>query len=375
MEKIKTDGFNNKIIFYFFIILDAPNNEHPIIKMKKILFLIITALSVSGCKTNLVYISVKDPAPVTIPGYIKRVGIVNRSQASDETKNLNKMHEIVSMETPTMTKEGSEECMKGLKDALVQNTRFDQVNLFDSIRLNSPGAGIFASPLSWDIVDKICRINNVDAIFVLELFDTELKVAPVSIPTDLSKPLNVLEAVQQQVNMTTIIKTGWRIYDPQNKIILDEFPISQNNTFTGSGVSAAATAEAMMGRKEAVKQTANRMGRIYADRILPYWVRVNRDYYVKGNYNFKIAKRKARTGNWDGAAELWQKETTNRRNKIAGRACYNMAIINEINGNLDDAIKWAQKAYEDHNNHLALHYVNILKNRRLQSNRLKSQEE
>lgn len=343
--------------------------------MKKILFLIITGLSISGCKTNLVYISVKDLAPVTIPNYIKRVGIVNRSKASDETKTLNKVHEIVSMETPNMTKEGSEESMKGLKDALIENKRFDQVNLFDSIKLISPGAGIFPSPLSWDIVEKICRVNNVDAIFILELFDTDLKISPIVMPTDLSKPLNVLNAVQQQVNMTTTIKTGWRIYDPQSKIILDEFPISENNTFTGSGVSAGATVESMIGRKEAVKQTANKIGHVYADRIFPYWVRVTRDYYVKGKYDFKIAKRKARTGNWDGAGELWEKETKNTKNKIAGRACYNMAIINEIHGNLDMAIQWAQKAYEDHNNHLALRYVNILKNRRLQSNRLKSQQE
>ena len=41
-----------------------------------------------------------------------------------------------------------------------------------------------------------------------------------------------------------------------------------------------------------------------------------------------------------------------------------MAILGEINGDLDAAIKWAQKAYENYNNKLALQYVNILKNRK-----------
>ena len=51
-----------------------------------------------------------------------------------------------------------------------------------------------------------------------------------------------------------------------------------------------------------------------------------------------------------------------------------MAIINEINGDLDEAIGWAQKAYEDHNNKLALEYVRILRNRQARSAQLKRQE-
>jgi hypothetical protein len=93
------------------------------------------------------------------------------------------------------------------------------------------------------------------------------------------------------------------------------------------------------------------------------WIRVPRIYYVRGNGNFKMAKRMARTGNWDGAAKLWQRETLNTKRKVAGRACYNMAIISEINGDLNEAIHWAQQAYENYNNRLALSYINILRNR------------
>ena len=56
-------------------------------------------------------------------------------------------------------------------------------------------------------------------------------------------------------------------------------------------------------------------------------------------------------------------------------ACYNMAIINEINGELDEAISWAQKSYEDYNNKLALEYVRILRNRKAKAETLKRQEE
>ena len=47
----------------------------------------------------------------------------------------------------------------------------------------------------------------------------------------------------------------------------------------------------------------------YAMRILPYRLRVTRDYFVKGTNNFEIAKRKAQTGKWDEAGKLWEIET------------------------------------------------------------------
>ncbi len=119
-----------------------------------------------------------------------------------------------------------------------------------------------------------------------------------------------------------------------------------------------------MNRKAAVKEVSNKAGHIYALRLIPYRLRATRDYFVKGTDNFKIAKRKAQLGQWDEAAVLWEKETGNPDMKIAGRAHYNMAIINEINGDLEAAIEWAKKAYSDYNNKLARDYVRILENRR-----------
>jgi hypothetical protein len=109
-------------------------------------------------------------------------------------------------------------------------------------------------------------------------------------------------------------------------------------------------------------------------RILPFRLRVTRDYFVKGTNNFSIAKRKAQTGKWDEAGKLWELETGNPKMKIAGRACYNMAIINEINGSLDDALGWAQKAWEDYKIRLALKYTRILENRKYNDDLLKIQE-
>lgn len=343
--------------------------------MKRILFLILIALSFAACKTNLVYINVMEPAPVSIPAYIKKVGIINRSLTSEENKKTDAIDKVLSMEGIELDKEGSKESIRGLGDELIKNNRFTEVKTLDNVNLRTTGSGVFPSSLAWETVEKICRDNNVDALFALELFDTDSKISYTSIPVTVETPLGKVPAIEHQASMLTMVNTGWRIYDNKGRNILDQFSISKSLTFTGKGINPVVAASALIGRREAVKQVGNEAGRIYAERIIPYWIRVSRKYYVKGNNSFENATRKARTGNWDGAAELWKKETTNSNNKLAGRACYNMAIISEINGSIDMAIQWAQKAYEDYNNHLALEYVNALKKRKDKDNRLKKQLE
>jgi hypothetical protein len=60
---------------------------------------------------------------------------------------------------------------------------------------------------------------------------------------------------------------------------------------------------------------------------------------------------------------------------IARRAAYNMAILNEINGDVEEALNWARKAWGDYNIKLALDYVRILENRLNKIDVLKGQAE
>ncbi|HOX83634.1 MAG TPA: DUF6340 family protein [Chryseolinea sp.] len=342
---------------------------------KKVFSFILVALAFSACKTDLVYMNIMEPAPVSMPPDIKIIGVINRSIASKETKAINVLDEVLSAEGPELDKLGAKESITGLRDELMTNDRFTEVILLDDLNLTTTGAGVFPSALSWDIVQQICAQNNVDAIFSLEIFDTDTKINYSNVPVKINTPLGNIPAVEHHATMITYVKTGWRIYDPVGKIILDEHAITKSLTFMGKGINPAVAAAGLIGRKDAVKQTANNVGHEYASGILPYRIRVRREYYVKGSNNFVIAKRRAQTGNWDSAAELWKKETDNKKNSVAGMACYNMAIINEINGELDEAIVWAQKSYEDYNNKLALDYVRILRNRKARAETLKRQQE
>ena len=326
--------------------------------------------------TNLVYLSVLQPAPVSLPQNIKTVAVINRSQASKQNKIIDAVDKIMTMEGPNLDKAGAEASINGLTDELWKNNRFAGVKYIpDAGTSNGAAPGSFPFNLSWDIVDQICREDSADAVFALELFDTDTRLSYAANTVSMKTPLGNIPAIEHQANMQTLVKTGWRIYDPQSRTVIDEYAFEKSLHFSARGINPVAAATGLINRKEAVRDAGNQSGHAYALRLIPCWIRVYRDYYVKGTDNFSVACRMARTGNWKGAETLWLKETTNPDRKIAGRACYNMAIISEIDGELDKAIAWAKQSYENYNNKLALGYVNVLKNRKLNDNILQDQQQ
>lgn len=332
--------------------------------MKKLIILIYASIMLVSCKTNQLYLNVMEPAPVTIAKDIKKVGVINRSMPTDETKILDVLDKALSLEGVDLDKDGAMVAIKGLSDELMNNARFDEVKTLSDIDFRTPKLGIFPVPLSWEIVDKVCRETGTDALFALEYYDTDTRLSYSTSDAGTKEVFGVkIPTVVHHANMETIVKTGWRIYDPVNRSIADEFNHRESVVFTGQGASPLVAVAGLIGRKEAIKDVSNRAGHSYAIRIIPFYNRVYRDYFVKGTGNFKIAKRRAQMGQWDSAAELWEKETGNAKGKIAGRACYNMGIINEINGNVEEALNWVKKSYTDYNIRQAREYSRILENR------------
>lgn len=342
--------------------------------MKNLYYCLVAVFLFSACSTTeLVTLSVAKPAPVTIPHDIRRIVVLNRTAAESQNRPADIADKVLSLEGAELDRKGADAATSGMVDELTRDTRFGEVIRYPEIQSRQGIAGIFPAPLPWTEVSGICKKYQADALFSIELFDTESGVSYAANAVTISTPLGKVPGLEHTATMSTKVKTGWRIYDANGKQLLDEYITESVLNFYGKGLNPVAAAAALLERGEAVKQAGAKAGIRYAQRILPYTQRVKRDYYVRGTENFRTARRKAQTGNWDGAATLWQQETGNPKSKIAGRACYNMAIINEINGNLPQAINWAQKAYEEYTNKPALRYLSVLE-RRLAEQEMLSQQ-
>lgn len=355
------------------------NQPTKIYTMKNSYYILLSLMLIlilgSCASTNRLTLSAAEPARITIPTDVMKIGIINRSVPSEGNKAIDQIDKILSLEGLKLDKEGAESAVAGIQDELTRFVRYDEVVILEDIEVQKKGLGVLPAALSWENVNQICEENDVDLLISLEMYDTDTKadvnVAMVELPNSLGIKTKV---PQTRVSLNTQILNGWRVYYPPTKDILDETTSSTYVTSVGQGINPVKAMEAVIGRKEAVIQNSTYIGNLYGLDTRAKSRRVSRDYFVSGTDNFKIGRRRAQTGDWQGAAELWEQELNNPKPKIAGRACYNMAIINEINGNLDEAINWASKSYSDYGNSIALRYVNILRNRVADRQQLESQQ-
>lgn len=335
-----------------------------------------TAIILSSCSaTNTLTIGALEPAAVPIPSGVRSAGIINRSLPSENNNVLDKIDKIVSAEGLNLDAKGAEATIAALHDELERDIRFEDVKILESGADVRKGLGVWPATLSWETIDMLCEQNNVDLIFSLAFYDTDTQVAYNMTTMQIPNPLGAKVSVPaHEVKLNTQIKKGWRIYDAKNRRVLDEFTFREGIHSAGKGINLVKAFEAIANRNETVVQYSKNMGSAYGLRLQPQKRRISRNYFVRGSDKFVMAKRRAQTGDWDGAAELWEMELTNSKSKIAGRACYNMAIINEINGNLPEAMDWASKSYADYENKDALRYLDILKYRFAQNEVLEQQQ-
>ena len=344
-------------------------------RFNQLLVLALAALIFGGCSaTNNLTMGTTEPAPVVLSPEIKTIGIINRSVPSEANQKADQIDKILSVEGMRLDEDGAQAAIIALKNSLLDQGIADEVKILHPAQQTNTGLAIFPASLNWDTVERICAENEVDVLFVLSFYDTDTQIDYRATTMLLPNNLGIKVAVPaHELTLHTLIKNGWRIYDPYQKRIADEFLCQDQVVSVGKGINPVKAYEAIAGRREAVLQYSNNMGIAYTRRLQPSYRRISRDYYVRGSHNFVVAKRRAQTGDWNGAADLWAKEVNNSDPKIAGRAHYNMAIINEINGDFDTAIDWASKAYADYNNKPALRYINALKYRSSMSEELQRQ--
>jgi hypothetical protein len=342
--------------------------------IKSIAYIFVAVLLTNCAATNGLTIGVTEPAMVHLSPDVTSVGIINRSSPSKGNNALDKIDKILSAEGLNLDKKGAEAAISSLSTELSVVKDFEEIKILNDIDEVKKGLAVLPATLSWELVEKICLENEVDVLFSLEFYDTDTKadyrVTTMKLPNSLGVDVDV---PAQEVTLATKVVSGWRVYDPHIKVVVDERLYTKHMAFSGKGINPLKAIEAVASRNETVQEYSRNVGIAYAERLIPRNIRIARQYFVRGTDNFKIAQRRAQAGDWGGAAELWERELTNSNEKVAGRAYYNMAISNEINGDLDKAIQFASKSYTDYRTNMALDYINVLRHRVRQNQVLEEQ--
>ena len=339
---------------------------------RKFIFFIFIVLVLASCSTSYVLVDVQRPADITINNDIKNVVIVNRSRPSKVNLAENIVEGIVSGERVGADKKGAEYCVMGLSNMLSNSERFNLKNSGD-IELKGTGTSSFPAPLAWSEVRSICGSYDADALLVLETFDSDSRTL-VGAPVTRNRKVKGVRVKEVSYPATLImeIQSGWRIYDVNTKLIVDENKFTELKEFSAFGVSPEDAIVNLPSKRRAIKESGLFAGQQYGFRISPVWVKKNRIYYSGKLDLFKEAKKHIKKGDWNSAIDIWISLVESSDVKISRKAAFNMALASEVKGGLDTAIEWAKKS-KGLGERRASSYINMLYKRKQDQEKLKNQ--
>lgn len=297
-----------------------------------------------------IYFDILVPAVVDIPSNIKTVALIDRSHSESDV--VNAFEKGILSSISGKSDRISKNCIEGVNDQL--NSREGVKPLVTGIILERKGTALdFPEPLDWKEIDDICKQHSADAVISLEIFSRHYAE-------------NVAE-----------VKVGYRIYDPSRRKLLDEFQYYHaiGKERIPSEDPGALVLNAL-NSDDAIKESSYIAGTIYGKRISPYWIRVKRDYFKRSKKDPNLAEgaRMMEVNDWEAAVAAFKLAIEQGHPKTRGRAAHNLAIVYEINGDIDLALLTAREAWGKYGNKAAREYAEILQQRQAEMNLLKMQE-
>lgn len=340
---------------------------------------VFSILSTLGCKTSSTSISILQPAQFKVGEHIQVVATVDRAVPAKGFNNV--VEGLLTGEEIGADRNGRRVAIDALAETLTRTPRFTVRHTAMELTGSNSGDRITYA-LDWDQVDQICRQYGADALAVLESFDSDALVNCTSkvekyTENKVEKTRTVWLATRA-MNVTT----GWRFYDPKNRIVLDEFLTNARNDFSNDSYKSEADAKLNLPNlTNCVGGVAKQAGFNYGTRIAPTWITVNRIFYVKVKNKSKDAEemkkagRLARDGNWEAALTLWKQllDQPGVEKATKGKAAHNMAVATERLDKLKLAESYARAAYYDYGNKASRDYIQTLIARQQQQSRVNDQ--
>ncbi|MDY0297629.1 MAG: DUF6340 family protein [Acidobacteriota bacterium] len=336
-----------------------------IIQVSRLTFWLATLLLISHCSVSSVPMQVLMPAEVAIENDIENVGIMDHSRR-DSRRLVDLAEEFLTRESTGADAIAAEFSLKGLAEKLNAAPRFTPVVIYGE---QAAGFDLFAMPreLPWEAVRRICDRYRLDALIVLEKFDSDIQVQ------DRGSRKKDEESKRHDIRLTISVSSGWKIYVPDSRRVIDADIYHDSKHWDASGKTRREALRRLPDKRDAINEAAYFSGMRYGERISPTWVTLTRTYYSKGCPEFESAKRYVKSGDWDAAERLWQDVARGADREFAGKAMYNLAFSAEIRGRLEQAYNLANEAYTRYGNRKAYHYMRDLQTRILEQRRLREQ--
>lgn len=291
-------------------------------KAIRLLYVVVAAAQVS-C-TSVLFVDTTMPAAVPVAQEQWKVAVINRY--NPQLQEFNQVKKTAVFEA------GANHAFLGAIDAILEDDTYDLV-LTDSINYRTP---VINGKLNPEQVQDVYFRQPHHLLLALEHFDTYFHQETV-------REQDEDGDVSKTAYYTLAVASTWALYDSTGQQ-LDRFILIQEAPYQSRGVISGllAIGPAMANAGPAVNDLAWHTGNRYWSRLSPQPVAFARPYYsAKG---FGAAAGAMAVQDWQKAISLLEPLAESSNRKEAARAAYNLAVVYEAMGNVEQARHWASEA-------------------------------
>ena len=256
------------------------------------------------------------PASINFPEQIRRVGVVNAMPVVQQA-NLEKGYSVNVLEGDGVL------TTDALAREIAATDYFDRVVICDSAiwQKSLP----MEAPLSVTQVDSLTRMLDVDMLLVMERVHVQLAEGIMVIP-GLMNTVSSIDGV-----VTPLL----RAYVPGRNAPL--FSISKSDT-----ICWEKGPDLTMG--QILKDASEYAATMPMEKLLPYWMEVQRYYFDGGSVEMRDAGVYVRESNWADAGLLWKQVYDTKKGMSKMRAAFNLALYHEVQDDLEQAQAYLDEA-------------------------------
>jgi hypothetical protein len=301
------------------------------------------------------------PSELVMPENIRTIALLDRTKQEDNSQN--NLEQVVTGEFFRQDEQAVLQVAEGFIDACSGMNRFQLVRTAERYTSNGTKT-TFPEPLDWNTVSDICNKYQTDALFSVEIFDTDFLLSNMPVRIDVKDDQgNISTRLEFKATGVAVINIGIRLYDAANRVILDEYHTTHRLNFDAQANTLQAAMNQLLDKVEAINQASFDAGLVYGQRITPTYYRVTRYFFDKPKKELGDGVRYSEVADWQGAINSWLEVVEKGNRKDAGRAAYNIAVAYEVLGDLEEAKKWAARSHTEFEEKDADEYYRLLSDR------------
>ncbi|MBC8005252.1 MAG: hypothetical protein H7X84_07240 [Verrucomicrobia bacterium] len=322
----------------------------------------LIGFSLSSCKSYYTALTIETPSPAKeeLPQDIQSITLMNRSinnqflNHNADTLQAYFFDNNYQLSVVVLDSVAADTTIRALGELMYNSGRYDVVipverNINKFIPYN-----LVPDTLNPEFVSEQCQKYNTDALMVLEQFSAKVMTDYV-----LAKYVDKLAGTSLYYYASLDLKYNafFRIYKPGSKT--REIELSDTIYWDSAGDIKVSMFEELPSIKQALISAGIKVALDVDKKISPAWQPEKRGYFLLDKKN-DLGQQLLNENKLAEAKAYWLEKAQSTDKKIKSRAEYNLALANELEGNINQAIEWGLKSFNTQYHHQTEVYLKNL---------------